>query len=263
MTNNEREKCGLKDFFYHEYDVYMDLAKVSEENRDKYIRMYLITISALIGFACKIISDNYIYNDFFLILIVILVLIFSLSFIMARILCSGRIGNVKSKKRVNILRKYLAMMECKGIDVDGILLPTTSDDPKYWKTSSVTGTLLITVLTVMIICFIFILALSIYATISISNGYIVAIVLSSVVAPCLICKSINRICLLKDKDGYVKEKQEICLICEVLSDFCQIKEEDAEEEEKLKKAEDLICERLKNLNCINENIECNKKTNGE
>lgn len=270
MDKKKKEKCGLKDFFYHEYNVYMDLAKLSEENRDKYIRMYLIVIPALIGFASKLFYDigsngsyflyvsNVSNNRFLITIIIILALIFSLSFIISMILYSGRKGKIDCMKRVNILRKYLVIMECKGIDqekskykdINGILLPTTSDDAEYWDPKSVTGSLLITVLVVMIICFIFILSLSIYATISISYGYIIAIVSSSLIAPCLICKSINKICLLKEKDGYKKEKQDLCLICEVLNDICQLKGEDTDKNNELNESEESIKKIMKDLKCI-------------
>lgn len=219
MADNKSEKCDLKEFFYHEYKVYLDLAKLSEENRDKYIRMYLITISALIGFVCKVFSDSHIYNGFFLMLITILVLIFSLSFIMARVLFSGRNGNVRSKKRLNILRKYLAIMECKDIDVDGILLDTTINEPKYWKRNSITGTLIITVLAVMIICFVAIFLISLYSIHSLSVefknemlfDYIIVfsfiLLLDITVFPCLIVNVFKNICHLKERDKFYKKNE--------------------------------------------------------
>lgn len=125
MANKEDAKCGLKDFFYHEYDVYTDFIKLSEENRDKYFRMYLITISVLIGYASKLYYDigpktsnglNTLNDRFLITIIIILALIFLLSFVIARILCSGRKGNRDCVKRVNVLRNYLLAMEGKNIE---------------------------------------------------------------------------------------------------------------------------------------------------
>ena len=90
-------------------------------------------------------------------------------------------------------------MECDKINIDGILLPTTSDKAPYWNCKSITGTLLITVIIVMILCFIAIFFLLFFTI----NSFIlrnIILVSTSIIALCLILKAINNICQLKIKD---------------------------------------------------------------
>jgi hypothetical protein len=141
----------LIEFLYHEYKIYMEMAKLSEENRDKYFRMYLVVISALFGYMGNIYYKTAIIDGkFYAVVVGICLLILFVSFVTGMLLVSSRIGNTMCMKRINVLRKYLRELSCSEInELDEILLPTLSTDRDYYSRESVTLTLLSSLATIM------------------------------------------------------------------------------------------------------------------
>ncbi len=148
MNTNESK---LERFLYNEYKEYLDLAKRSEDNRDKYVRLYVTLMTGLTAFA----SSKYFGSPDLPLresyaLPIVSFTIFTLSLVTYLVLISGRIGNIKCLKRVNLIRKHLNNMpSIRTEKLNGILLPITSAGANYYNPKSATLLMLYVVSAIM------------------------------------------------------------------------------------------------------------------
>jgi ABC-type multidrug transport system fused ATPase/permease subunit len=133
----------LEIFLNEEYKKYVEYIRMSYENRDKYFRMYVVLISALIVFLGNTFMDNGLEKKFLIMLGILSITIFLVSYITGAIVLSARRGNVDAVKRVNIIRGLLRILSSEHSEkLDNILLPVWSSAPKYFSEPSVDAKLL-------------------------------------------------------------------------------------------------------------------------
>ena len=141
----------LENFLYNEYRVYLDLAERSEDNRDKYIRLYVTLMTGLTTF----ISTKYFCNLDLLVRVshalpIVFFTMFVLSLVTYFVLIGGRIGFIKCIKRINLIRGHLCEISCiSNGRLRAILLPTTTDRATYCKPTSTTLLILYVVSAIM------------------------------------------------------------------------------------------------------------------
>ena len=126
----------------------MELAILAEENRNKFVRLYLIIIGAVFGVFISIYIDNYFETNInttlfeningIIFISICLAFLFLMSFVTGEILFSSRKGNTDCIKRVNVIRRYLCYLSSPSeIDnLDKVLLPIKSDEKKYFVSHS-------------------------------------------------------------------------------------------------------------------------------
>jgi hypothetical protein len=138
------EKDKLEIFLKSEYRIYLDLIKLSNENRDKYFRLYIVIMSALIVFLGKTYLEIGFKGNFFILTIFISVATLLVSYVTGEIVISARRGSVDGFKRINIIRGLLRMISSNEFNkLDMILLPTHSTRPDYFNMKSVDVKLLL------------------------------------------------------------------------------------------------------------------------
>lgn len=146
-----RNNANLINFLYNEYNIYMDLAKRSEENRDKYFRLYVSLITGLSAFMSTIFISALGFQSIErLALIIISATMFVLSLATYLVLFGGRIGNIKCLKRINLIRKRLCEISYGSTErVRHVFLPISTDKTNYDNLKSATLIMLYVVSLIM------------------------------------------------------------------------------------------------------------------